>query len=210
MPSLGPVVRRALGPFERVAADAYRSFFFDVDDFAARLAAQGGAERILEVGCGEGQLARALCEAFPRAVLLGIDISERVGRLFDGDRSRATFRRATVQEVSLERPRDFDLVVIADVVHHVPVEERSRLLEGVRRCVAPGGRVVVKEWLRTPTPVHLLAFVSDRFVTGDRVAFGTREEIGGLVARSFEAGADEIDELPLRPWKNNVAFVVRG
>src|SRR3954451_24756814 len=146
---IGPAVRGLLGPrFELVAADAYRRLFVDLDSLAARVAEMGPFSSVIEVGCGEGALlTRLIARLGPRASALGIDIAPDPGRSFGGDRSRVRFRQATVAKVAAE-PDRFDLVVVSDVLHHVPRCERVALLDSCRQLMAPRGTIVVKEWVK--------------------------------------------------------------
>ena len=99
---VGETVRRRLGRLEGPAAEAYRSVFINLDDLAETLASLGPAERILEIGCGDGSVADRLCSVFPQADYLGIDVAAEPGRRFTGDRSRAQFRSMLSSELLVE------------------------------------------------------------------------------------------------------------
>jgi SAM-dependent methyltransferase len=95
-----------------------------------------GPARVLEVGCGEGELAqRILLEL--RAEVVAVDQSERMVEL-----TRARGVDARVADVqALPFPSDwFDVAVAAWMLYHVP-----DLDQGVRelaRVLRPGGRLV--------------------------------------------------------------------
>ena len=76
--SIGRAVRTRLGRFEVPVSDAYRSLFIDLDACADLLAGRVEAESILEIGCGDGQMARTLLDRFPTARYEGIDVE--IGR----------------------------------------------------------------------------------------------------------------------------------
>lgn len=176
---LGPAVRTRLGRFEIPAADAYRSLFINLADCAAVLAAAFPAKRILEVGCGDGSFGQRLLAAYPTADYTGIDVSAEPGRLFRGDTARARFTSIDSTSYLAAEPEPFDLVVLVDVLHHVPVPMRPALLADVRALTAPGGHYAVKEWEPTRGPVHLACWAADRFITGDRISHLTPEELKG-------------------------------
>lgn len=93
----------------------------------------GGEKRILDVGCGEGELGHALRERGHHVV--GIDLGQPK---FELDR----FIEADVSaEFELDEEEPFDVIILADVLEHVP--EPERLLEAVRGLLAPRGRVIV-------------------------------------------------------------------
>jgi 2-polyprenyl-6-hydroxyphenyl methylase/3-demethylubiquinone-9 3-methyltransferase len=205
---IGSSIRHRLGAFEVPVSNAYRSFFINLDDFAEMVRSVAPAERILEVGCGDGSLVQRLAGLYPEAEVLGIDISAEPGRLFDGDRSRVSFRSILTGDLLAEQPLGFDLVVICDVVHHVPHAQRAALLTDARALLRPGGHLVVKDWEPTRTLAHGLAYFSDTYVSGDTVAFPTRSELRSQLAALLPD--DEIvAEARVPPRRNNFAVVVR-
>ena len=206
---IGTRVRRSLGPFELPAAKLYRSYFVNLGDLARTLASLTPADRILEIGCGEGRVATALCAEYPNARYLGIDIAPNPGRLFTGDRSRATFRSRPAGELIAESNERFGLVVMIDVLHHVPPELREHLLEEARALTAPGGVLAVKDWLRGRNISHAVAYAADRYLSGDaNVAFPTMAQLRTTIC----AGASDfrvICETRIPPRRNNVLFALR-
>ena len=204
----GPRLRRALGPFERGVAEVYRRFFVDLGALAREIRAWTGAGAILEVGCGEGLLLSRLAAVYPQAEVVGIDPSPAVGRLFRGDRRRVSFERASTEELARRRPHAFDLVVLCDVLHHVPPPARRHLLASLRGLLAPGGGVAVKDWERRPGPIHLLVRLSDRYLTGDDVTYAAPDELATLLADVFGPDACE-RRLRIGPWRQNMAFFLR-
>ena len=205
---MGPKIRAALGPLELPVARLYRSLFVDLGRLADEIRAAGPANAILEVGCGEGSLTQEIAARFHDSRIIGIDVSPRVGRLYRGDPARVTFRQSTVERLAEESPPHFDLVVLADVLHHVAPPLRRSLLESVRRVLRPGGLFLLKEWERRVNLPHTVAWLSDRFVTGDRVEFLREPELRQLVEDVFGAGCVEKD-VRIRPHRNNLALFVR-
>lgn len=204
--SVGSLVRAALGPAEPWVARLYRRAFIDFGAFSSTLAGWTSASRILDIGCGDGLSTQHLASAFPDATLTGIDIAPAVGKLFTGDRSRVSFHSESLDSFVARQPRSFDLVVLADVLHHVPGAEREALLRRAAEALREGGKLVVKDWERRPNLVHFLAWFSDRFITGAQVWFETAAGLRALAERS--AGAVE-REVRLPPWRNNIAFLIR-
>lgn len=206
---LGPAVRRLFGRHEHRVADLYRAIFVDIDAYA-RLIGDWvpGARRILEVGCGEGAVTERLARVYPDADILAIDITPRVGRLFRGRRGRVTFVETTVQQVAAEQPGAFDLVVLSDVIHHVPLPIRRELLAAVRATIAPGGALIFKDWERTAAPIHWLCHAGDRWLTGDRVRYLRKPEAEAMLADAFGRPA-VVARAWVRPWRNNFAMLAR-
>lgn len=92
--------------------------------------------RVLDVGCGDGSLARAICELRPDVHIEGIDVLVRDKtwipvRSFDGE--RIPFADAS-----------FDVVMFVDVLHHT--NDPQVLLREAKRVAAQS--VVIKDHTR--------------------------------------------------------------
>jgi SAM-dependent methyltransferase len=206
---IGATVRRMFGPFERPVADLYRACFVDLDMQIAQLKTwRPDARSILEIGCGEGAITQKLVAAYPDAHITGIDITPRAGRLFDGPRDRVQFRCMTAAALAAESPAAFDLVLIFDVLHHVPWDLHEAILADARTLLAPGGTFVLKEWELIRNLGHVLCAFSDRVLTGDDVKFGEKPYFEGLLERSF-GGGSVAGSARIRPWPNNLMVQCR-
>lgn len=207
--ALGPMIRNLFGPYERQISETYRSMYIDIDAFAGTVQKwRPSAARILEVGCGEGSVTERLAAAYPDADITAIDISPRAGRLYSGPRGRVQFRQCLVQEIAAAEPGRYDLVMICDVLHHVPVGMRPGLLDALRTALAPGGSFIFKDWERQSTPIHWLAHLSDRCLSGDEVTYMSRGEMQGYITASFGKSAITA-AAQIAPWNNNIAFLVQ-
>jgi 2-polyprenyl-6-hydroxyphenyl methylase/3-demethylubiquinone-9 3-methyltransferase len=205
---IGTAVRHQLGWFEVPAANAYRAVFINLRVLAERVATVVPAKRILEVGCGDGCLATKLLRVYPEAEYQGIDIAPTAGRLFRGAPDRAQFNTMSVQDLAAQRPDPFDLVLLVDVVHHVPVGHRDEVLRHSADLVRPGGFLMVKEFARDSSPYYWLTYAADRYVTGDKgVSFLTLPEARTLLSslEGFDGAA--VSRIP--PARNNVLFALR-
>ena len=206
--SVGTMVRGWFGNHERRIADGYRAFFVDLDAFVAVVKTLSNPARILEVGCGEGAVTERLASTFPTAEIVATDISPRLGRLFRGDLRRVTFTQEDISTTAKRYPRAFDLVVAVDVLHHVQLTHRRQFLTNIAAATAPGGLIVVKEWVRVANVVHFLCWASDRFVTGDAIHYHTRDEL--LKTARAVMGPDSVcHERCVQPWRNNLVLVLR-
>lgn len=87
--------------------------------------------RVLEVGCGAGELARALDSAGYR--VLAIDPHAPEG---------AIFRRVRLEE--LDEPGPFDAVVASSSLHHV--HDLGAGLDRLRALLSPDGRLVLDDF----------------------------------------------------------------
>lgn len=97
--------------------------------------------KILDYGCGVGMLSSYMKEAFPLAVVDGYDISEESLATVDSRvRAQGTF---TSDWSAVGHA--YDLIVITNVMHHVPPRERQAVIERLRDRLAPQGKLIIVE-----------------------------------------------------------------
>lgn len=101
--------------------------------------------RVLEVGCGGGQLLRHLRQK--GYDVRGCELSPELVALHAGTEwEHAVFRASGT---ALPEPDgSYDVVISSDVLEHVPPEYRQRFLQEMVRVTKPGGRVVFTYWSR--------------------------------------------------------------
>jgi SAM-dependent methyltransferase len=118
-------------------------------------------DRVLDVGCGPGELLRYM----PNVTYVGFDPNpvyiERAQRTFG---ERATFFAKYYQESDVARLPPFDLAVLSAVLHHMDDDEARHLFELLRRSLKPGGRVVTLDNVFVPNqnPIARLLISMDR------------------------------------------------
>ena len=118
--------------------------------------------RVLDLGCGDGQVIGRVVDAYPAVEAIACDFSpEMLGRA----RERfADVAAVTVVEHDLDDPLppawgSFDAIVSAFAIHHV-VDDRKRALYGeVFEHLAPGGIFCNLEHVASPTPELHEAFL---------------------------------------------------
>jgi 2-polyprenyl-3-methyl-5-hydroxy-6-metoxy-1,4-benzoquinol methylase len=207
--AIGPLIRKSFGRYERQISDAYRSIYLNIDGFIGQVQRwHSSPATILEVGCGEGVISEHMYRAFPGAAITAIDITPRIGRLYRGPSDGVRFIRCEVERIAAANPGSFDLVVLCDVLHHVPRTSRRALLDAIRASVARDGAFIFKDWQRSNSAIHWLCYASDRWLTGDAISFMTREEMRGCLASSFGSAAI-VDEARIGPRWNNLAILVQ-
>ncbi len=125
--------------FDRLAADRERwqrknrYYYEDQRRFFRFLVPEG--LRVLEIGCGLGDLLAAVKPARG----LGIDLSEAMVAEARRRHPHLEFRTGDVEDLDLEEP--FDVIILADVVGHLLDVETA--LRNLRRCCAPQTRLII-------------------------------------------------------------------
>lgn len=107
-----------------------------------RSVAPVATKRILEYGCGIGRNISYLRAAFPSATIKGSDISAA---------SLEIARKANPGVEFFIEPTDtasgdlYELIFIAGVFHHIPVNERPAVMKTLYQRLAPGGAIIIFE-----------------------------------------------------------------
>jgi len=104
---------------------------------------------LLDLGCGNGEFARALAAAGFCGEYLGLDFSPPLLRA--AERQLEGFRARFLQaDLTGEWPvlsRRWPLITCFATLHHIPgAALRQNLLRQARAALAPGGRMIVSVW----------------------------------------------------------------
>src|SRR6059036_2061683 len=135
---------------------------------------------VLDIGCGFGLFSLYYAATGPARFVRGLDLSAR----------RIAMARRAAQRLGLDNvayelgdARDFkgDTEVAAaymlDIVHHVPPATVPPLLAQLRRCLAPGRLLLVKDVDTRPAPKRWFTWALDRVMaTGTPVRYWREQE----------------------------------
>jgi ubiquinone/menaquinone biosynthesis C-methylase UbiE len=178
---------------------------------ARRFVPQPG--RVIDLGCGDGFLARAVLSEFPTAHALLIDHSEPMVRR--AHEAMSPFSgRYEIRHGDLSEPLrgvigdgPFDLIVSGYAIHHLPTTRKRWLYREVYDLLRPGGLFVNVEHVASATPeleaAHDEAYI-DHIVA---VTGRDREE----VEKEYHGRPDKADNI-LEPvevqvgWLREVGF----
>lgn len=102
-----------------------------------------GAQRVLDIGCGTGTLAARLDA--DGVEVTGMDFSRK---MLSAVREKAPGVRLIEWDFSSGLPDevkagDMDAVVCTYAIHHLPDDEKGRLIREMAGCVRPGGRILI-------------------------------------------------------------------
>jgi SAM-dependent methyltransferase/uncharacterized protein YbaR (Trm112 family) len=129
-----------------------REFLYNLDTTAEELS----RSTLLDGGCGNGELTRAVAEYGPEIVAM--DFSRSVEgarrRLFEKGfpvSHRVHYLQGNILEFPL-LPKSFDLVHTSGVLHHTPSTYRA--FRSISKAVKPGGKLYVQLYRRRPAWIH--------------------------------------------------------
>lgn len=124
------------------------SRFAPFEDLVQRIRVRSGL-RVVDLGCGTGELTVRLHELLPESRVIGLDSSpEMLAKARELAQSGLTFQQGTVEEVT----GDWDLVFSHAVLHWV--DDHARLIPRLLQLVAPGGQLAVQMPANYRHPAH--------------------------------------------------------
>ncbi len=151
--------------------------------------------RLLDVGCGGGLLAEAMCHR--GAQVTGIDMGEtplEIARLHALEHALdIDYRRATAEALAAEQPGQFDIVCCLEMLEHVP--DPAAVVAACTQLVKPGGHLYFSTINRNPK-AFLFAIVG-------------AEHILRLLPRGTHQYADFIRPSELGTWIRHAGADVR-
>jgi SAM-dependent methyltransferase len=147
------------------------------------------AGRVLDVGCGWGRWTYFYSTKFRPAAYVGVDFVpasvETLRKQFppvEGQPITFTFHQADITEPGKDIGERFDLVNIANVLFHIPEDDKyDRAMEFLARHVNDGGAVLTTEYLPEVT------FRTNMMKVRSRAEFEQRAKRVGLKTVSVKA-----------------------
>jgi ubiquinone/menaquinone biosynthesis C-methylase UbiE len=114
--------------------------------------------RVLDVGCGSGGLARLLVEE--GAEVTGVDPNPQALTAARTLAPAARFEEASAEALPFEDAA-FDVVLVVNALHHVPLDAMDRAVAEAARVARPGGWLIVLEPLAAGDFFDALRVVED-------------------------------------------------
>lgn len=95
---------------------------------------------ILDVGCGKGMMTYYLQEVFFDAQVIGADISSK--NIIEAHNNYPTIKFIPYEQL---QHNVFDVLVVSDVLHHIPENERGFFVQHITRYLKQSGIIIVTE-----------------------------------------------------------------
>ena len=197
--SLGSMARAALGKrCFPVVGGWYRAVFVSLERVVDCLPKLDPGSRVLDIGGGDGEMINILLRRDPTLNVTMLDMSPRLGAFL-----KPQFR-AQVHTLPSTSLRDYaattydppNLVIVSDVIHHVPVEARADFFADLALVLR---RQATTLFVKDLEPGHFrstLSLLADRHVSGDKkVSLVSREEVVVRVKTAFPGAQVESTKL---------------
>ncbi len=158
-------------------------------------------ERLLDLGGGPGTYAVALCRRWPGLRATVFDLEETIAIAREAVRddapdvaARVDFRAGDFHADALGA--GYDAVLVSHVIHGHPEATLAPLLERAAAALAPGGALVVHDFILDETrarPPFAALFALNMLVMSDRGRTYTFEEVRALLERAGLQGVVPVD-----------------
>jgi hypothetical protein len=195
-----------------VAGRIYRRLAVDLELVARGFPRLADGAVILDVGGGDGEALNHVLRLNPGARATMIDLASRLGDSLAPElrgRVEVLPETSVAEYARLGRPAP-DMIILSDVVHHVPAAEREGLLAGIRDLLGGAAtRLVIKD-VEPGSGRAKLLYLADRYVSGDaNVSFIPRTAMRELVLRVFPGASwQETDLFARNPPNYCLVFTI--
>jgi ubiquinone/menaquinone biosynthesis C-methylase UbiE len=121
-----------------------------------RVRLSGTPRQMLDIGGAHGYYSVAFCRRYPQLQATILDLPKAIqhaapllAREGMGERVRHQAADALTAELGEDR---YDLILIANLLHHFSERDNRDLMKRVARALVPGGRVVIGDMIRPTRP----------------------------------------------------------
>ncbi len=133
--------RETLDKGVRISGEKSEYFSAYKAQYISKIVSPDFAGKLLDFGCGIGMLSSSLRTYLSRAMIHGYDISkESIGMISADLSSQGLF---TADSSQLDN--DYALIIISNVMHHIPLENRLKTAVELRDRLSTGGWLIMLE-----------------------------------------------------------------
>ena len=140
------VLAKSLGPFVESNTDFFDSYKINCLEAFFSVKSQ---YRFLDFGCGIGKLSRLLADKFHESKVDGYDVSAK--SLLVAQKQNESISNLSFSN-SLDAKINYDVILAANVFHHIKHTEHQSTLQYLKNLLKPTGTIVVFEH----NPLNLL------------------------------------------------------
>lgn len=189
--SIGQMTRKIFGKHFYVIGRLYRSIFVDLRKVASSISPHIPPESlIIDIGGGDGEPLNYLLSLRNDIKVKIIDQSLNIGKFIKPEYSSRVelLPGMSMGEFAEKVQQKPDVVLISDVLHHIPCEMRKKFLLELKTLILDkkkGMRIIIKDiepgYFRSQ-----LSLFSDRYISGDKkVSLIGRKELTKIMLETF-------------------------
>ena len=144
----------------------YRPYICPFDELIGLF--EGNNFSVFDVGCGSGVFLKLLRKFSNATALTGVDIDAAViakARAFAGN-DLISFYQFNGFDLPAQ-VKDFEYVTMIDVLHHIPVDQKSSFMEKLHASMSAGSRLILKDIDADEVPWVFFNKLHDRMLAGE-------------------------------------------
>ncbi len=146
---------------------------------------------IVDLGSGPGLFLRDLARRYPAARLVGVECAPYMLAAMGELPSHCEVVNEDLHDPHLSLEDGSVDAAVASVVLH-EMSQPLRTLQEMHRCLKPGGRLYILDWVRTPLSQYIAGEADEAAVFGDAV---TVDELDDLFTHFIEHNRFSADDL---------------
>ena len=146
--------------------------------------------RLLDVGCGTGSFLLLADRKIPLQGGIGLDQNQKSIHLAQTANTSHSIRFLVAEQIPEEFLAHSNVVSMIDVLHHIPQEHKTVVLEQVAEQIKPGTRVIIKDLDPLPRWKAFANRITDYLSTQSNVDYVALNEL----VRIFSAQGFKIIE----------------
>ncbi|MBX2895925.1 MAG: class I SAM-dependent methyltransferase [Cyclobacteriaceae bacterium] len=125
---------------------------------------------VFDIGCGSGQFALLLAEFTKVQKIGGVEINNNLvnnaSSLLNPYQHKIKFSFQVYDGEQIPNLSDYEVVLLIDVLHHVPKHNQPEFIVNIYKAMAPGTRLIIKDidagsWLVYFNKLHDLIFAKE-------------------------------------------------
>lgn len=169
--NIGKFVRKIFGKSFYFYGNLFRSFFVDMHKVAvSTLPFIPENAKIIDIGGGDGELLNILLSLRPDISINMIDTASNIGGAIVKkyvDKVKL-FPNTSINDFAKVSQSLFDVVLISDVIHHIPKMERKIFFNNLYSMVKTKGdiNIIIKD-IEPGSFISLMSYLADRYISGD-------------------------------------------
>ncbi len=188
--AIGQIARRVFGKHFHIVGGVYRSVFVDLSAVAQSISPHIPLKAtILDVGGGNGSPLNFLLSLRHDIKVKMIDLSPDIGNAINKEYSTRVemYPATSVGEFAAKTTHKPDVILISDVIHHIPGEARKGFFSELRATVGDKNevRIIIKDiepgYFRSS-----LSRMADRYISGNKnVSLVGCADISRMMSEAF-------------------------
>jgi ubiquinone/menaquinone biosynthesis C-methylase UbiE len=186
-------------------AERFEEMFMDLhlykDSFKQFLIRLKPGDKILDLGCGPGNVSKYLLENIPSLSITGVDLSEEMVGLAKMNVPNATFEKKDVRHLEFD-PKTFDGIVAAFCLPFLYDEEAAKFIQSIALFTKTGGHIYLSTMMGSGYQFEIPSFSS-----GGKMFFNYYSQ--DFLVHEFDANGLKVLDYSVQDYVNKDGTILK-